>query len=678
MPNIVLASYRLDEIRERVCALGATLDHTQKKQQVCDMSMGCAIVCTHPCNNIAIPPLLSMKQRELERTRALKRCIEDQLEAVGDHIEAVRSMGGGWETHTRVNLDKCARAKATNISTFQRWHSVWPSLQVVLRADAEAPAAANALASLQGFVHEWVMLRTLACDIKVIDGDRDILYSLPVTICQEGLACVLVVYLCCCIHVFGDENHHCLCITSDPPPLFSSLANKALTETQSKSELKSADTTAQSFKMALSSLRDRANTCSSQALKDTMELKREVAALEKQRRQVRGIFLDLCYALEEDCSAAVVAAKETASASNQQLQAGCDDSTVQVNLSEGVAVTSLMDTGAVGTPEPLMVRLGTAVETRHQGGGGGAGALSSSAGPRPLDSAGRPKRPSSRSLTEKWLQSLDIPSTTALSKAIERSLTTSDPTVFNTGGKHHRRRSSKPDSRVPFEQGGAIPQHPTENEAWRRFSGEEVRAALVGLETRCSWRHLQLSAAQYIAKCLSSAEEQWFYMAGKNGPGREGGETVRQSPLLNGITISLSGEDGDIRHTYPLTRPGSVASHPSSREGHGAGEAGDVPGRTTEAISILLGGVQQYQRIMEFRRLVTQSVGECLWECCGCLIVRECAGLCFRHLLPCPPAADRSAGHEGGSWASGAAPAVNTCNEEGGAEANGGGTDQAV
>ena len=383
-----------------------------------------------------------------------------------------------------------------------------------------------------------------------------------------------------------------------------------MSESQSKGGVKSADATAQSFKMALSTLRDRANTCSSQALKDTMELKREVAALEKQRRQVRGLFLDLCYALEEDCSAAVVAAKETASASNQQLQAGSDDSTVQVNLSEGVAVTSLMDTGVVGTPEPLVVRLGTAVETRHQGGGGGGGPLPSSASPRPLDSAGRPKRPSSRSLTEKWLQSLHIPSTTALSKAIERSLTTSDPTVFITGGKHHHRRSSKPDTRIPFEQEGANPQHPTliEGEAWRRLSGEEVRAALVGLETRCSWRHLQLSAAQYIAKCLSSAEEQWFYMAGKNGSGRGDAATVRQSPLLNGITISLSGEDGDIRHTYPLTRPGSVASHPTSREGHGAGEPGDVRVPTTEAISILLGGLSQYQRVMEFRRLVTQSV----------------------------------------------------------------------
>ena len=112
---------------------------------------------------------LFIEQRELERARALKRSIEDQLEAVGDHIEAVRSMGGGWETNTRENLDKCTRAKATNISTFYRWHSVWPSLQVVLSTDAEAPAAANALASLQGFVHEWVMLRTLACDIKVMN-----------------------------------------------------------------------------------------------------------------------------------------------------------------------------------------------------------------------------------------------------------------------------------------------------------------------------------------------------------------------------------------------------------------------------------------------------------------------------------------------------------------------------
>ena len=44
MSNMVLASYRLDEIRERVCALGAALDKTQDKNKV--RSTGCTSECS--------------------------------------------------------------------------------------------------------------------------------------------------------------------------------------------------------------------------------------------------------------------------------------------------------------------------------------------------------------------------------------------------------------------------------------------------------------------------------------------------------------------------------------------------------------------------------------------------------------------------------------------------------
>ena len=99
--------------------------------------------------------------------KALRKSIEEQLSAVEEHIAAIKSMGGGWESNSKENIEKCNHAKAANIRTFNRWHSVWPSLQIMLNSDAESPAAMSALATLQGFVKEWVTLRTLASDIKV-------------------------------------------------------------------------------------------------------------------------------------------------------------------------------------------------------------------------------------------------------------------------------------------------------------------------------------------------------------------------------------------------------------------------------------------------------------------------------------------------------------------------------
>jgi hypothetical protein len=109
-------------------------------------------------------------QKALKEAKVLRKSINAQLAAVDEHISAIKSMGTGWEFDSRESLDKCVEAKLTNLHAFNRWHSVWPALQVVLNSDTEAPAAVSALASLQGFVHEWVTLRTLACDIRVSES----------------------------------------------------------------------------------------------------------------------------------------------------------------------------------------------------------------------------------------------------------------------------------------------------------------------------------------------------------------------------------------------------------------------------------------------------------------------------------------------------------------------------
>lgn len=378
--------------------------------------------------------------------------------------------------------------------------------------------------------------------------------------------------------------------------------------------------------MALSSLKTRANNSSSQSVTDIFKLKREVAALEKQRRQLRGLFLDLSYALEEDCSNAMMAAKQMVMASHERqdpqrqtpLDGGSSVDSVQVNLSEHVSTPLGPESGL----DPILVRTSEAVAAQRRkhgeyGGGGGQvwGHLSLSP---------------SGTLTQKWLQALHLKTNSVLSKGITMALAVKDPSIFTAttaDSKHHNhghnRRVSKTETRVPF--GHVEPTDPKhsslqEGNDWKQLTGEELRAALVALETRSGWGHLQLAATKYMSQCLSSAESEWFYLMEKNA---YGASEELQAELRNGITISVEGSSGDIRHTYPLTRPGTTIGEPSSSQARGLSRAG-----ASAAGDILREGIDQYQRVIAFRRLIAQSVSSyetvysaVRWCCIACAFV---------------------------------------------------------
>jgi hypothetical protein len=511
-------------------------------------------------------------QKALKEAKVLRKSINAQLAAVDEHISAIKSMGTGWEFDSRESLDKCVEAKLTNLHAFNRWHSVWPALQVVLNSDTEAPAAVSALASLQGFVHEWVTLRTLACDIRV--SVRESVYLLSVLLLIEHL-CVSPLHI------------------------------QTISESHSRGG-KSVDATAHAFKLALTNLKTRANDSSSKSVADIFKLKREVASLEKQRRQLRGLFLDLSYALEEDCSAAMLSVKQMVMASHDRhdpqrqtpLDGGNSVDSVEVNLSTH-GTTPLGPDSAL---DPIVVKTGAAVaaqrhkeEGKFRGGRGGGG----------------PPVASPVTLTQKWLEDMHLKVTSALGKGITMALSVKDPSVFNTANADHKqhshgnRRASKTETRVPFghmETSDPKYSQLVEGNNWKQLSGEELRAALVALETRSGWGQLQLAATKYMSQCLSSAETEWFYLMEKNASHLQAGEAL-ETELRNGITISVEGESGDIRHTYPLTRPGTTAGGaPSSAQG---GE--QTRACTSEAADILSEGIDKYRRVVAFRRLMAQS-----------------------------------------------------------------------
>lgn len=77
-------------------------------------------------------------------------------------------MGCGWEDNTKDVIFECNEAKNLCFKTFSRWSTLWPGLSLWLTSETDINASISALASQQGLVGEWVSLRAIACEIKVI------------------------------------------------------------------------------------------------------------------------------------------------------------------------------------------------------------------------------------------------------------------------------------------------------------------------------------------------------------------------------------------------------------------------------------------------------------------------------------------------------------------------------
>jgi hypothetical protein len=75
----------------------------------------------------------------------------------------------------------------------------------------------------------------------------------------------------------------------------------------------------QSFKVALTTLRNKSKIDIETIQSDINELKEEVRLLEKQRRQARGLLLDLSYGLQQDCDHMVLKGKEIASSAQLEV-----------------------------------------------------------------------------------------------------------------------------------------------------------------------------------------------------------------------------------------------------------------------------------------------------------------------------------------------------------------------
>lgn len=363
----------------------------------------------------------------------------------------------------------------------------------------------------------------------------------------------------------------------------------------------------QSFKAALTTLRNKSKIDTENIINYINELKQEVRLLEKQRRQIRSLLLDLSYGLQEDCETSAMRGKETASSAQLELlelesaQTDTDglrtNSPFTVNLTNDVSLRQDED-------HPNMVSVVSSkkrgIETDNYF-TGGTGTVVGFGTPS-AKSQSRTKK----FLVDKWLKQLKIHLNNDLGKAIKKALEVKDPHLFSPPSSAKvlepptpsDRRDSNARNIVPFE---SMESRELELQEWRK-SIDELRISLTALETRSVWRNIQRASANYLSNAFQTSESEWFnYIEAKEKSLTQNQQISPQGHILrNGITISLP-DEGSIRHTFPASR-GSVRFDEKSSEAI-------VPERKHPNLEAnLIKGVKGFHDWQIFRRTCLNAV----------------------------------------------------------------------
>jgi hypothetical protein len=397
------------------------------------------------------------------------------------------------------------------------------------------------------------------------------------------------------------------------------------------------------FKMALSELHTNARHVSEEMAVENNKLKKEIINLQKQRRQLRALFLDLAYALEQDCTNTALHGKTVASSSlveiirHESMGADADgmrsNSPVAVNLGGEVDLgLSESDDNFIESDEEAPQREGgflppikmTAVVSSRRRDVSPLDYYIGPTGPHdpvpvPVVPGNTPHHttithahtPSTQqtekkrgliSLTDRWQRFLLINHKSLIGAAVLSGI--SMAAVSEGGEKEKDRNHHK----------GRIP------EEWKNMSGDQVRALLSALECKSIWRVVQSGVAEYVSSVFRSPEASWFDQISRNQH-----YSLDANPLKNGITIALPNDEGVIRHTYPSSRGGvrfaddmdsrwdrshqvNRSNVPSDKTAHGHTDQDRHDASDCNVASTLQSTVQMFRNWLEYRRLSIHAV----------------------------------------------------------------------
>jgi hypothetical protein len=566
--------------------------------------------------------------RDLQEIKSLKSSIDEQIHSVHQNITAIGSMGCGWEDNTKEMIKECLEIQNICLKSFSRWSCVWPGLSLWLSSEGEVTSSISALASQQGLIGEWVSLRAIACEIKVLLHStfaRQLSHSLPLSLSLSHTH-PLSVSLSVCLPV---------CVSQSISDMSSKLKENQNLSSQN-----------QTFKAALTTLRNKSKIDIENIQSDINELKQEVKLLEKQRRQTRSLLLDLHYSLQQDCDHTALKGKEIASSAQLELleletakhdwrsdQSHEYDDGMRRNTPITVRLTTDIPLGShddsdghegEGTMVSVVSSRRRDLETDnyYTGGGGGAHLLNSTQQQQQQQQQGSKKK---KLLVDRWLSQLHIHLTGDLGKAIKKGLEVTDPHIFSPPSSSQfskpntpsttnmdsiilntKGNSSSAQNIVPFDK---IPS--PEINAWRGLSLEELRVSLTALECRSVWRKFQKCSSKYLSKSFTTVEAEWFHQIENHDHDQMKQQSL--SPcghlLRNGITISLP-DEGSIRHTFPISREGMRVKFDEdilTAEQEGESRQHQVVKYPSQD-SILSKGVKGFQNWQIFRRICLNAV----------------------------------------------------------------------
>jgi hypothetical protein len=77
-------------------------------------------------------------------------------------------MGDGWQSNTKESIAECLGGKINTLRAYSRWSQIWAPLHVWVNLDNETSQSASVVATQHGLVAEWVALRSIACEVKVL------------------------------------------------------------------------------------------------------------------------------------------------------------------------------------------------------------------------------------------------------------------------------------------------------------------------------------------------------------------------------------------------------------------------------------------------------------------------------------------------------------------------------
>jgi len=429
----------------------------------------------------------SSKQKQKKEIKNLKVSIGEQIGSVETNIVSLNEVEIEWKKERLKSLQKCEDVKEIALQSFSRFINISAPAQVWLSHEVNTMKSISAVSDLQGLVGEWSSLRTIASEIQSI-GDS----------------------------ATQDANGK---------PVY----NPGL----------------------IYSLKEKRDKKIAELIKEGAALRIDIAALEKERRHMHTLLLDLVYYIEQDSKH-----------NNQQV-----NTVVNANMKTAIpdALKSDNDPATNMLPAPPKSALKKPTSSIDGSGDNGRVDVKKKKNEKVVryDESNKDKSSvsfetsnvhvgldseiedrstmqdsdESGHLTDQWLEKLDLTNVTPLVNTMRRSIA------------HHTDTPQE----VTFKT--AIDAFNKKNEI------ENLRLNVVANETKVIWRNLQKSVNEFSTQICRKVRSDWASGSRVNDEYEKGNEVYEnfhygncyfeQNDMLKPDSVPMNNWDNQLNKPSP-------------------------------------------------------------------------------------------------------------------------------